>query len=167
MELDFRIKKLAAGLSSREAAEAQVHPGDANASRSETDEFAGTVEAMFLMAAVDGVIADEEIEKLAEGIQHMAGNEGPDDATLMRWLQELHAQLEADGWSRRLDAAAGKLTSEAARASAFRMAAAVAMVDDHVAHAEAAAIDALAAALRIGDDEATRMLREVQHELFG
>jgi len=172
MSIDSRIKKLTAGVTSRDAALAHARAAAADpqltdAERSEADEFAGTVEGMFLMAAVDGIIADEEIQKLSEGIRHMIGKDSVDDATLMRWLDELHERLEDEGWSRRLDQVASKLPTAEARMRAFRLAAAVAMVDDHVAHAEAAAIDAFSAALGLDDDASSRILREVQEELFG
>jgi tellurite resistance protein len=171
MDLDARIKKLGAGLSSRQAA--WLHAlGDTQEplstdEQSAADEIAGIVEAMFLMAAVDGVIADEEIDKLAEGIRHLSGTGAVDDGRLMRWLDQLRECLDADGWSRRLREATAKLKSPESREKAFRLAVAVAMVDDYVAHAEAAAIDALAAELNLTGDDATRILREVQQELFG
>lgn len=172
MQLDARIKKLASGMTAREATLARTgaksgHHGAPHADSPEIDEFAGMVEAMFLMAAVDGVVAEDEVNKLADGIRSLIGPEGVDEATLSRWLAELQAQLESDGWSRRVEVAASKLRSDGARLEAYRLAAAVAMVDDRVEHAEAAAIDAFAAALSISDEDAMRALREVQEELFG
>jgi len=171
MDLDARIKKLEAGLSSQQAAvlhgRGDAHEPLGTDGPAAVDELTGIVETMFLMAAVDGVIADDEIDKLAEGIRHLSGTGTVDDGRLMRWLDELRERLHADGWSRRLRHATAKLKSPASRERAFRLAVAVAMVDDYVAHAEAAAIDALAAELGLADDDATRMLREVQQELFG
>jgi hypothetical protein len=39
-------------------------------------------------------------------------------------------------------------------------------LDDHVAHAEAAAVDALAAALKLSSDESQELLHDVQETLF-
>ena len=60
---------------------------------------------------------------------------------------------------------ARRIQSDEGRSFAFRLAAGVAFVDDHVAHAEAAAIDAFAAALGIESEESEMILREVQEEL--
>jgi hypothetical protein len=76
-------------------------------------------------------------------------------------------RLERDGWSARLRAACAKLRAPDARSFAFRLAAGVAFVDDLVAHAEAAAIDSLAAELGIGKDESQQILVDVQETLFG
>jgi hypothetical protein len=62
---------------------------------------------------------------------------------------------------------ARRLRTEEARSFAFRLAAAVAFVDDHVAHAEAAAIDALAAVLDLSRDVSQQILNEVRDTLFG
>lgn len=172
MELHDRIKKVAAGLSAHDAAAAYARsvsdPSSlADADKGKAAEFEATVEAMFLMAAVDGLIADEEIAKLAEGIRLMAGGSLIGDDALMAWLRVLQASLEKDGWSARLAEAASKLTTPEARLRAFRFAAGIAMVDDLVAHAEAAAIDAFSKALKIEDEDSSRVLREVQEELFG
>ena len=170
MDLDTRIKKLVTGMSARDAAEARTAPEQPSGSTEDKDrfaEFSATVEVMFLMAAVDGSIESDEITKLAEGIRHMASGAKLDETTLAAWLEELHDKLEQDGWSRRLSEAAAKLTTPAARARAFRLATAVAVVDDHVAHAEAAAFDAFSHALELEDDVVSRILREVQEELFG
>jgi hypothetical protein len=80
---------------------------------------------------------------------------------------DLSRRLERDGWTARLDDVASRLPSEEARSYAFRLAAAVAFVDDHVAHAEAAAIDALAAALQLSPDVSQQILNEVRDTLFG
>jgi tellurite resistance protein len=50
---------------------------------------------------------------------------------------------------------------------AYRLAASVAFVDDHVEHAEAAALDSFARALGIDDGRAHEIMREVRAELFG
>ena len=68
-------------------------------------------------------------------------------------LAALNEKLESQGWNQRLASVAERLRDPEARAFAFRLAAGVAFVDDHVAHAEAAALEALASALKIGSDE--------------
>jgi hypothetical protein len=58
------------------------------------------------------------------------------------------------------------LQDQEARAFAFRLAAGVAFVDDHVAHAEAAALEAMASALAISADESQEILYDVREALF-
>lgn len=134
----------------------------------QADELDATIEGMFLMAAVDGAVAGQEVDQLAATMQAMLDTRerrGPFDidATLV----ELSRRLERDGWTARLDEVARRLRTEESRSFAFRLAAAVAFVDDHVAHAEAAAIDALAAALGLSNDVSQQILHDVRDTLFG
>src|SRR4029079_18859302 len=81
-------------------------------------------------------------------------------------LSALNEKLAAEGWNRRLAQFAARLKDHEARAFAFLLAAAVAFVDDHVAHAEAAALEALASALKITADESQEILYDVRETLF-
>jgi hypothetical protein len=81
-------------------------------------------------------------------------------------LVALNERLEAEGWNKRLAAVAARLRGGEARAFAFRLAAGVAFVDDHVAHAEAAALEAMASALAISADESQEILYDVREALF-
>jgi hypothetical protein len=173
MVLDARLTKLAGGLPSREAARAFVRSRAGNAKlseaeRAQADEFEATIEAMFLMAAVDGDVAKDEVDQLAASLQAIVDTtEGTRTMGLEETLSELNAKLARDGWKGRLDSVVQRLPSHEARAFAFRLAAGVAFVDDVVAHAEAAAIDAFAAGLRIPSEESQEILVEVQDMLFG
>jgi hypothetical protein len=123
---------------------------------------------MFLMAAVDGSVAGQEVAQLAATMQAMLDTRdkrGPVDVD--GTLVDLSRRLEREGWTARLDTVAGRLRSEESRTFAFRLAAAVAFSDNHVAHAEAAAIDALAAALDISRDLSQQILSDVRDTLFG
>jgi hypothetical protein len=171
MVLDARIAKLVRGQSARETALAFARSHSETlqaAEHARAEEFEAILEAMFLMAAVDGDVAQDEVGQLAASIQAIV------DSTGGKWrldlgptLDELAARLAAHGWKARLDSLAHRLPTPEARSFAFRLAAGVAFVDDNVVHAEAAAIDALAAALGIGPDDSQRILAEVQEELFG
>ena len=73
MVLDARLRKLATGVSAGEAAHAyarSLRPSEMmdDQSKAQAEEFEATLEAMFLMAAVDGVIQKEEIEQLAASL---------------------------------------------------------------------------------------------------
>jgi hypothetical protein len=168
-----RLAKLASGgLSVDAAARAYdrrtqgVKLGDEE--HAQADELDATIEAMFLMAAVDGAVAGLEVSQLAATMQAMLDTRerrGPID--LDATLVDLSRRLERDGWTARLDDVARRLRTEESRSFAFRLAAAVAFVDDHVAHAEAAAIDALAAALALSSDVSQQILHDVRDTLFG
>jgi tellurite resistance protein len=140
----------------------------ADEEHAQADEVDATIEAMFLMAAVDGAVAGQEVDQLAATMQAMLDTHdrsGPIDVDAT--LVDLSRRLERDGWTARLDEVARRLRSEESRSFAFRLAAAVAFVDDHVAHAEAAAIDALAAALSLSSDVSQQILHDVRDTLFG
>src|SRR6185312_13585735 len=97
------------------------------------EELDATIEAMFLMAAVDGAVTSDEIAQLAASLQafvDVRGRGGKIDIDDM--LTSLSRRLERDGWTARLDQVARRLRSDEARSFAFRLAAAVAFVDDHV-----------------------------------
>lgn len=172
MVLDPRLKKLATGVSAKDAARAHARslvPGESltDAEQAMAEEFRATIEAMFLMAAVDGEISPEETDQLAASIQAIVDMHTMGELKLDEVLEELNAKLARDGWAARLEAVAERIRSEEGKAFAFRLAAGVAFVDDHVAHAEAAAIDAFAAKLGLDSEESNAILREVQEELFG
>ncbi|MBK7402062.1 MAG: TerB family tellurite resistance protein [Myxococcales bacterium] len=170
MVLDARLRKLAQGVSAKEAAQAYARSLGGEtlepAQQARADEFLAIVEAMFLMAAVDGDVAQDEVERLAASIQAL-GDMHVTHMNVQAKLEELNELLSKEGWHKRIDAVAARLPSEESRAFAFRMAAGVAFVDDHVAHAEAAAIDALAAKLQLSSEDTNEILREVHEELFG
>jgi hypothetical protein len=169
MVLDPRLKSLA-GVSARKAAAAFVkgHAEPLNdLEQGQADEFRATLEAMFLMAAVDGDIADDEVAQLRASLAALTDLGELERAGLDDMLSAFGQRLEAEGWKARLDDVAKRIPTVDGRTFAFRLAAAVAMVDDTVEHAEAAAIDAFAAALGIDGDESQQILREVVDELFG
>jgi hypothetical protein len=169
-----RIRKLARGLSAKESADAFVRAREDPASlslisvRDKAAEFEATVEAMFLMAAVDGDITENELSQLAASVEAFASM---DDVKVQKigtttLLSALNEKLAADGWNKRLADVAARLKDHEARTFAFRLAAGVAFVDDHVAHAEAAALEALAGALKISADESQEILYDVRETLF-
>lgn len=168
-----RIKKVAKGLSAQQAADAFVLAREdpasvSTAQRSKADEFEASVEAMFLMAAVDGDVSEEELAQLAASVDAFTSLEGKPGAKVdtPKMLVALDDKLSVDGWNKRLAAVAARLQDKEARAFAFRLAAGVAFVDDHVAHAEAAALEAMASALAISADESQEILYDVREALF-
>jgi hypothetical protein len=172
MAIDVRIKKVAKGLSAERAADAFVRAREDPASvsprdRDKADEFEATIEAMFLMAAVDGDLSKEEVSQLAASVDAFSALDGSarkvDAGPLLATFNE---KLGADGWNKRLASVASRLRDPESRAFAFRLAAGVAFVDDVVAHAEAAALEALASALQISAEESQEIMYDVREALF-
>lgn len=172
MSLDARIKKLAKGLSAQAAADAFVRARDEDpasispADRDKAAEFEATVEAMFLMAAVDGEVTEQELAQLAASVDAFSALENRPSVDCAPLLGKMNKLLASDGWNKRLYSVAERLKDRESRAFAFRLAAGVAFVDDVVAHAEAAALEAMASALAIGADESQEILYDVRETLF-
>lgn len=169
-----RIKKLAKGLSAQQAVDAFVRAQEDPESvspeqRNKADEFEATVEAMFLMAVVDGDVSAEELAQLSASVDAFTSIDAeapPRIVDTNKLLLALNDRLEVEGWNKRLAAVASRLRDPEARAFAFRLAAGVAFVDDYVAHAEAAALEAMASALKISADESQEILYDVREALF-
>ncbi len=173
MQLDERLGKIATGISVSDAIDAYLEQVAAErgpieaAAQAQKDELLAIVEIMFLMAAVDGEVQAEEIAQLRASIEAISDLQAVPDLALDETLAELAEKLAADGWKSRVEQATRRVRTPDARSFAFRLAVGVAFVDDFVAHAEAAAIDTLASALELPDDEAQEILHDVHETLFG
>ncbi|MEB2314136.1 MAG: tellurite resistance TerB family protein [Sorangiineae bacterium] len=172
MVLDARLKQLATGISAAKAARAFARRLDAkevlsSLEQEQAAEFEATLEGMFLMAAVDGEVSEEELGQLGASVEAIMDAHAMEGLRLQPLLDDLNRKLSAEGWKARLDAVARRLPTDDAKAFAFRLAAGVAFVDDDVEHAEAAAIDAFAAAMGLAPEASQEILREVVDELFG
>lgn len=173
MELDDRLKKIATGVSVTDAIDAymqeQASEGEVpDLDKERTDELLAILEIMFLMAAVDGEVSEEEVQELRASVHAIGDLEAIQGGVdLDAVMEDLTEKLAADGWKKRLSSAASRVRAPGARSFAFQLAAGVAFVDDFVAHAEAAAIDAVAQALELEPEESQGLLREVHESLFG
>ena len=123
------------------------------------------LEAMFLMAAADGEVSPEEMQHFANSMQSFM--EGASEADLEGTLAEMSSLLEEEGWEKRSRAVAKALKGKPAAEIAFRLATAVAFVDDAVALEESNALDEMAMAMDISNDRAHEIMSEVHSELFG
>ncbi|HVU02969.1 MAG TPA: hypothetical protein VHE30_14515 [Polyangiaceae bacterium] len=173
MVLDARLKKITAEVSSRKGAAAFVKSREPGArlsdlERSQAEEFGAMLEGMYLMAAVDGEVSDEELGQLRASIAAIVDMKALEEGagSLDELLRRFRADLSRDGWKARLDDVSRRIPTDDGKAFAFRLAAGVAMVDDNVESAEAAAIDAFAAAMNLPAEESQSILREVLDELF-
>lgn len=172
MKLEERLEKIATGMSVSDAIgsymdelEANGTPVDDPAAEARAEMMA-IVEVMFLMAAVDGEVSEDEIRELRASLQAIRDMNELPGFELEAVLEELGEQLAAEGWKQRLEKAAAAIKAPEARSFAFQLAASVAFVDDFVAHAEAAAIDSLAQAFGFEKEESQDLLREVHENLF-
>lgn len=171
MKLDDRLKKISTGVTVTDAIDSYLEElADGGTiddpERAKSDELTAIVEVMFLMAAVDGEISEEELRQLRASLEALADIRDAHIA-IDETLAQMTANLEMDGWKRRLEEAAVRIRTPEAKTFAFRLAAGVAFVDDFVAHAEAAAIDSLARALDLEKEESQEILRDVHETLFG
>jgi hypothetical protein len=150
-----RISSLAADVSVAAQGAAEVTP----------EQVEAVLEAMFLMAVVDGEVSEIEIRQFARSCEPLVGevSEGDVEGTLMT----MAGTLADEGWPKRVEAVGKVLAGSAVRDQAFRLAVAVALVDDYVANAEAAAIDALSSALSLGAEHSDALVKQVYGELFG
>jgi hypothetical protein len=131
------------------------------------------IECMYLMAAADGEVQNQERMQLSASVRAMlepfesgGGAElGLPLLKLNERIERFARDLDAEGLERRLHDVAGRLGTPESRCLAFCLAAAVAFVDDFVASGEAAAIDELARVLGLGADESQYLLREVHERL--
>lgn len=123
------------------------------------------LEAMFLVAAVDGHVSTLEVAQFAEGVEAVLGADADGDVQAL--VRKMADRLSEEGWQKRLASVERALVGTEHAEQAYRLAASVAFVDDAIEHAEAAALEALAGAFGISDDRAHAIMGEVRAELFG
>ncbi len=175
MALDDKLGELASGMSVDDAIEAYLaRLADAGTTSAELSAEAAAraqseavVEIMFLVAAVDGEVAELELDQLRKSVRELASVGVLAAVEPDALIPTLADRLASEGWSARMHAASAALTAPEVRQLAYRLGAGVAFVDDHVESAEAAALDSLAKTFGLSDDESHAILVEVQKTLFG
>ena len=155
-QLVEQLNDIAAGTSAEQAAKAGA--GDDVGVRE------ALVEIAFLIAAVDGDVSPLEVAQFGEAIEAAFGD---GDVDVKAMLATMSSRLESEGWEKRMKAVARALAGSQNAERAYRIAVGVAFVDDDVAHAEAAALEAFARALGVSDERAHAIMGEVREELFG
>ena len=150
-----RISIFAADVSAAIRGEAEATP----------EEIEAILEGMFLMAVVDGEVSEVELRQFARSCEPLLGEltEGDVEGTLM----SMAGTLSDEGWPQRAARVGATLRQSPLRDRAFKLAVAVAMVDDYVANAEAAAIDTLTAAFGFEPEHGDALVKQVYVELFG
>jgi hypothetical protein len=123
------------------------------------------LELAILMAAADGDVSDREAEQIVDIVHRLAG--GPFDVTGLRGVVSVtRERLSREGAERRIDAAAAAIRDPAERLQAFRIVAAVALVDRWLDRAELRLFNSLARAFAIPPDESGRIVTEIRQQLF-
>jgi tellurite resistance protein len=123
------------------------------------------LEAMFLMAVADGVVQEEEIRQFARSCERLLGDvtEGDVEGMFMAWA----GGLAEDGWEARMRSISGTVAGTDLAELAFRLAVALAVVDDRLVREEADGIEIMAQALGIDPERSRRIVREVHAEIVG
>jgi tellurite resistance protein len=139
-------------------------------------ELDAAIEAMYLMAAADGEVAKDELMQLTASIQSILEASEADGAgsrvelglpllRLDRELERFKARLEAEGLEARIASLGTRLTTDEGKKLTYRLAVAVAFVDDFVANAESHALSRLAEVLGFDQDQALALMQEVHATL--
>ena len=123
------------------------------------------LELAIIMAAADGDVSEREAEQIVDVVHRLAG--GPFDVSGLRGVVSVtRDRLAREGVDRRLQAAAAALPDPAERHQAFRIVAAIALVDRWLDRAELRLFNSLARVFEIPPAEAQRLVTEIRATLF-
>jgi len=121
-------------------------------------------EAMFLMMAADGTLAESERDAVRGAIRGLTDNVLR-SGTIKVMLENYQARLEQEGREQRLHQIAEELAEDPQEAEgAFALAAAVALADDNVTDEENAFINQLAEWFGISDERAHEILDQLEED---
>ncbi len=126
------------------------------------------IESMMLMAAADGVLDPEELDKFGHQLAHLGEfeNIGPEQVGV--YMERSLHHLARDGLEKRLHLLAEGLTSPETRRTAFRLALEMSLADGAADAHERALLKLLQEKLALDDDfvrdEIARQLQEQQSE---
>jgi len=115
-------------------------------------------EAMFLMMAADGSLAEEELDVIRGAIRELTSS-ALRSGTIKVMLESYTDKLAQEGWEARLKDVADNLSSDASRAeTAYGLVAAVALADEEVTLEENELIDRLGELLGLTDQRCCELL---------
>lgn len=121
-------------------------------------------ELMFLIMAADGRLCDEEQAAMRGAFRALTGGRFS-TRLLADMMVDFAAALEREGREERLEAVCNAFANDRGDAeAAFRLAAAMSLVDGDLDAAEASLLDQLAQWLGLGKDTAAALLR-IQRDL--
>jgi hypothetical protein len=124
MVLDSRLAKLARGVTVAEAARAHSRSQTPGELRSEPEpgqaaEFEAVLDAMFLVAAVDGEISEQELEQLRASVQAIVDLHVVSGGRVQALLAEFNNRLAREGWHARLASLRSRIPTRKVELSPF------------------------------------------------
>ena len=125
------------------------------------------LEAMFLMAVADGDMSEPEVRQFARSCEQMLGDLEISEGDLEGMFAQFASGVAEEGWEARMRAIAATVAGTELGELSFRLAVAIALVDDRVADGEASAIETMAQALGIDPERSQVLVGEIYGELFG
>ncbi|MGI5863618.1 MAG: hypothetical protein ACOX6T_16395 [Myxococcales bacterium] len=135
------------------------------AESAEASKVIATLEALFLMIAVEGRVMEEE-EDAARSVLHAMASAELDPGEIEELLAAFAERLEAEGFGARLEAVGRLLREDPELAEAtFRLCAAVVAADGREADEDNETLNALIDELHLDDDLADQILGEVRMRL--
>lgn len=115
-------------------------------------------EAMFLMMAADGTLAEEELDVIRGAIRDLSDSKLR-SGTINVMLESYAEKMSRFGWESRLEVVAEKLSKAPSEAeTAFTLVAAVALADREVTLEENDLIDRFSELLKIDDERCCELL---------
>lgn len=124
------------------------------------------IDTLVLMLAADGKKKPGELEEAVEIARRLPAVKSRPADEVRKWVEDSLAAIRTEGRKARLDSIAKRLTANADREDAFRLAAALRFADAEVADEEDELLDALRAALRIEPERAEVLIADVEARLF-
>jgi tellurite resistance protein len=126
--------------------------------------FSGLLEAVFLVAAADGVLSKEEVGSLIDMVSQVGG-EGVTPAQLSAMVGEFSASLETQGRAARLAAISAAVTDPAARREVLGFASLVALCDGELAPSELFVLHSIGKAFELDAASVNGIVRSVKSAL--
>lgn len=128
-------------------------------------EWAGLVEAMYIMMSSDGDVSDAETDVLRGAIRALS-DDGVRSAQLNAMLAEAKERVDAHGAKKRLQDVTREIREDRAKAEVtFVLASAVAFADDAIFDQENELVTELAELLAIDEARANELLDAVEQDL--
>lgn len=140
--------------------EAQTEPDMSPQELLQAERFSAILEASFLVAASDGVLAASEEQQLRASILELTDNRIPEE-DISQLLEAFLERLRSDGYEARIAQVAEILDQLELRRAAFLMALGLAHIDGRVQEEEAATFQELARAFGFSEAEATELSQQV------
>ena len=123
------------------------------------------LELALLMAGADGDVSEREAEQIVDVVHRLSNS--PFDLAALRFAQSTNRELLAtDGIEKRIESAGERLQDPAGRRQAYRIVAAVALVDGWLDRNELRFFHQLARVFAISPEESQKTVTDIRRRLF-